>query len=1230
MLLKNCSKLEMTDGTADESLDNVGLSDSDGKDQLDMFLASFTRSWDRGIQGNAQGKQNGDDRVAVRHSVTKTNVQGCRGSEVPCPDSLMSDYKDVVECGSFFAEDISEEVTEPAVPILLNTMILFLDGFKTISYHGTQMWRILVKKLPGNECSFKGVTHPLPKSLADGDEVDGVPIGHNFGAKRRKKTDTADLVENKEASVVILPNDSHFRNKPRVGDERKLLLLSSSTADKQAGGSTGNPQESSPDHLEPWYPIEESNICVGWNCHAGTIRWYEVTKEFSDSNSEYPVWTDHISELIKMKLSEDRYAPFLVCRDPTGKPCEPLEGLWFRATDDEIADATKRLFFSYRVPTNEALARKHGDVSIEGGYTQISAAVFLSEPPSSAAPQGSDECSDVTFAEDDCSVDKPVDLSGNKGTHDDDLPKCIGGQPHRDASLTFYVDGASQAKVSGHETRGEVNDASAAVYPSHIANEQINLTGNCDQRPSIPFEKPSLRMSRLDDEVAEISIAPGEPICTISVNPCHGSSNKVSDRELKPTNEMMSSLPHNYDHTTLAYNLTSQWLLARKDVLEELFTVFRASGTVAYLVGSAGVGRSFLAEGFTKKWTEQDPRRTRFWIRAATKSSLRNSLMEILEQVVENPSCVEYRNAETQQLANRVSESLAHLSHWILVVDGIPDDGAGFGEVAGFESVIDSLVVQIGRGRILVTSRGGSSIWDIRSGSVTKVRVVPISKTEAKSLFLDNVPCRDNEDLGAARVLVADHFGGLPMAIVTASSEICFSGVPVKRYLEKLSSTGKKVGKVETILESGLQYARSRDLGQVLDVVAWLNPDQIERRLLPADDEAVEMLCALNILRKSTWVYQDVSYYSIHRLFQSVARQGSPSPAAALEVLKGNGLARFSRHDLETWGPAFRMLPHLDSIRACFRRNEIVGRDELVAFADAMAQGGHVAMWASCDYAEAKESYQLALDILSQVYSCSQHDDRNNIRLATAMKDLGRLHQALGEYSSALDMYGKALAMMRTCNGSDASLTIATMLHNIGRVCFCLGKLDDAEQHFKTALNMKKSVSDSQQSLAMTKANIAKIYQARGRPKEAVKEYKEIEKMSSINYETAFGATVLLNEGQIYQDLGDLNQARRKYNQALEKSYQVFGSEAKNDAIAMAHCYLGSLLVDTSDLDGARFHLSTALVMMKNVFGATANHESIANVHYHLGRLFEKDGDQRSARMKYNEAKLMLDVLSDE
>jgi tetratricopeptide (TPR) repeat protein len=300
--------------------------------------------------------------------------------------------------------------------------------------------------------------------------------------------------------------------------------------------------------------------------------------------------------------------------------------------------------------------------------------------------------------------------------------------------------------------------------------------------------------------------------------------------------------------------------------------------------------------------------------------------------------------------------------------------------------------------------------------------------------------------------------------------------------------------------------------------------------------------------------------------------------------------------------------------------------DDQLQCADLFHLAGHVFMWASCDYAKALECYTTALDIVTQVPSALK--DPHSTRIATTMKDIGRVHQALGDYSSALKLYTKALGMMRAADENAANPIIATTIHNIGRVCLCLGQRQEARQHFETALHMKQEVQATPASIALTMANLGRICQAEGRYKEALVQYQEIEKMHGVNYHSVFGATTRLCEGQVYQEMGDLTGARRKYEQALQLYDQVFGIEAKNDAIAMAHCYLGSILVNMCDLQGAHLHLNMALEMMKHVFGESAKHDNIANVTYHIGRLYEKQGDKQNAHIKYREAKTMLEELT--
>jgi tetratricopeptide (TPR) repeat protein len=660
----------------------------------------------------------------------------------------------------------------------------------------------------------------------------------------------------------------------------------------------------------------------------------------------------------------------------------------------------------------------------------------------------------------------------------------------------------------------------------------------------------------------------------------------------------------------------------RAKVFKELVAALQG-GKIVNLVGGAGVGKSFLAEAFVKTWMEQtnehQKQRCYFWVRAHNATSARNGLVDILKQVNDDHVPGAFKNVETKQLAELVLKALEEMrsKEWLLVVDDVPH------LEFGFEKMFDS---PLSAGRILLTTRDTIGV-DTKRDSVKRIKIDPLTATEAESLFLKKIPCRSGETMRATRELVAKHFEGLPLAIVTSSSVIISSGITVTRYRNMLSSLKTPSGtgaKIHAILDCIFDFACWLGLENLLSVVVWLNHKLIERQLLPADDAAIARLRALNVLRKCSLADQEATCFSIPRIFQIVARKRCTSPMAAIMAIRKNGLEAFSREDRETWGPAMQMLPHVESILFSYQRNEIVRDDDNVACADLFNKGGHVALWASAEYATALELHEATRDLLQ---NRSSQDNENRDRMAATMKDIGRVHQAQENYSVARDVYTEALALMRADNEHASSLMIATTLHNLGRVCVCLEQHHEARQHVQAALQMKKDLNASPASIALTAANFGTIHQLTGRDEEAGTQYLNIGRMSGVDDHSIFGATTYLRKGQVLQRLGDIESARRSYEQALEKYLQNYSITAENDTIAVAHTYLGSVLMEFGDFIGAHLHLNMALYMLKKVHGASTNHENIANVLVHLSSLYRKGGDHQNAEIKRNEATVMINGL---
>lgn len=110
---------------------------------------------------------------------------------------------------------------------------------------------------------------------------------------------------------------------------------------------------------QPWFPVLSNHVCFDWHFHAGTVRWREVVKMFSENVQSYPEWNDKVADLIKVKLAEMGCSVFLVFLDAQGRHCQSIQdGLWYSASDTEFLKYTKQQFLQDRSEQQEVTSNR--------------------------------------------------------------------------------------------------------------------------------------------------------------------------------------------------------------------------------------------------------------------------------------------------------------------------------------------------------------------------------------------------------------------------------------------------------------------------------------------------------------------------------------------------------------------------------------------------------------------------------------------------------------------------------------------------------------------------------------------------------------------------------------------------------------------------------------------------------------------------------------------------------
>ncbi len=98
---------------------------------------------------------------------------------------------------------------------------------------------------------------------------------------------------------------------------------------------------------QPCYDISAATVLFGANDHSGTKKMVEIVEAIACDLERYDEWQDTIVDDVKRELAKVGCNRFLVFLTTEGhQPCVDIrEGFWFIATEAEVRENIKRIFF---------------------------------------------------------------------------------------------------------------------------------------------------------------------------------------------------------------------------------------------------------------------------------------------------------------------------------------------------------------------------------------------------------------------------------------------------------------------------------------------------------------------------------------------------------------------------------------------------------------------------------------------------------------------------------------------------------------------------------------------------------------------------------------------------------------------------------------------------------------------------------------------------------------------
>lgn len=251
-------------------------------------------------------------------------------------------------------------------------------------------------------------------------------------------------------------------------------------------------------------------------------------------------------------------------------------------------------------------------------------------------------------------------------------------------------------------------------------------------------------------------------------------------------------------------------------------------------------------------------------------------------------------------------------------------------------------------------------------------------------------------------------------------------------------------------------------------------------------------------------------------------------------------------------------------------------------------------------YAQAAEMFERV------VGTFKKHLPANHRDLAQPLANLATVYLLQGENSKAEALFKQALEITQKTLGP-SNARVAVLINDLGNVYKNQARYKEAEQQFDRALRMARATAgpDSLQ-VALVLNNLTKVYEDQSR-------FAEVEtagKRALAIRERILGpqhpdvAASLNNLAHVYERLGRYAEADALYLRVVDIWEKTLGPKHPNLATALLN--LASVYASEDRLDEAEALYNRALDIREQVFGS--DHLSVATVLNNLAQIYELEG----------------------
>ncbi|MCI0423971.1 MAG: tetratricopeptide repeat protein, partial [Acidobacteria bacterium] len=650
----------------------------------------------------------------------------------------------------------------------------------------------------------------------------------------------------------------------------------------------------------------------------------------------------------------------------------------------------------------------------------------------------------------------------------------------------------------------------------------------------------------------------------------------------------------------------------RDDILNNLYTGFKAGEAVQALNGLGGVGKTQTALEYAYRH-EQD-----YQVVLWGNANSRETLVTDFATMAGLLNLPEKHAQDQSETVSAVKRWLENNDGWLLILDNAD-------EFAMAREFIPSRET----GHVLLTTRAQNT------GPIAARQAVKKMEPQEGALFLlrrlekikkgESLESATEELRGQAEAL-SKVLDGLPLALDQAAAFIEETPSTLEEYLRVyqserarlLSHRGELIqGHPESVTVTfSLAFEKvakvSPAAADLLRLCAFLDADEIPEEIVEIADvqpvnltEAIKEAGRFSLLRRDP----ESRTLSLHRLVQSILKDGMDIETERRWAEKAVRAVNssFPYVVFSNWPLCDHFISHAQLLGSVIDK---YGFDFPEA-AGLMNQAGYY-LNERTQYAEAEPLFKRALAIREKAHG-AMHPD-----VATSLNNLASLYNNLGKHAAAEPLFQRALAIKERALGAEHP-SVATSLNNLALLYNDQGKYAEAEPLYQRALAISEKAHGAEHpDVAISINNLALLYNNQGKDAEAEPLYQRAlairEKVLGAEHPDV--AITLSNLAALYNDQGKYAEAEPLHRRALAIREKALGAEHPDVATSLNN--LASLYNNQGKDTEAEPLYRRALAIREKVLGA--EHPSLATNLNNLALLYKNQGKCAEAEPLYQRA----------